>query len=425
MDTVTVISTGLQVFWVIGLLFMPGFVITLVRYPWLHEIGVMRRLIYSVIVSIVFILAFVLVMDILGVDPVPGIIGPWIAIFLALMLTVWLLEVFSVGRRFQEWIARRLSRSVSYGVIRRNFSRRLHATLDLRQVSTTVVVYHESRRSGRNRISHSWLLNVGSEIAIQEIVEYKGKNPGRVILPPPHPKTRYIELAVVEYNDGRVSLVEDLQVYPVHVARNLTGTIPGLRPHRGILDISKRIYNKTAVTEVQWIYTHDFHLLAITYPDDTPDQLVDRVIARIDQIVVSLQCGIRVIPVAEDPVVHGDAGSAVTAQPKPTTPVSQPGRVFPDAGSAVTAKPKPAPPAPVRTARAVQPPRIIAGPDQRDGRSMQEKILSNADMSGITPASFRTTDRLIGRIVIPKEVDINKRVFSRIEEIMDDDWLYT
>ena len=56
---------------------------------------------------------------------------------------------------------------------------------------------------------------------------------------------------------------------------------------------------------------------------------------------------------------------------------------------------------------------------------MQEKILSGVDMSGIMPSSFRNTNRVIERIVIPKEADINKRVFARIEEIIDDDWLYT
>ena len=339
MDTVTVIFAGMQVLWFISLFFMPGFVITLVRFPGLHEIGVVRRLVCSVIVSLIFMLAFVLFMGILGVDPVPENIGPVIAIFLVCMLIVWLFEVFSAGRRFREWIASRLCHFGAYEVIRRNFSRRLHAALDLRQYSTTVVVYHESRRSGRDRISHSWLLNVGREIAIQEIVEYKGKTSGRVVLPPPDPKTRYIELAVVEYNDGRVSLVEDLQVYPVHVSRNLTAIIPGLRPKRGILDISGRIYAKTAVSEVQWIYTNDFHLLAITCPDDTLDQLVDRVIAKIDQIVVSLQCGIKVTPSIEDRKVQRDAGVAVTGKPKQSTSVP-----------------------------AMRPPQIIAGPDERDRR---------------------------------------------------------
>jgi len=400
MDLVTVIFAGLQVFWVIGLFFMPGFVITLVRFPWLNEIGVVRRLVYSVIASIVFILAFSLVMDILGLDPTPGNIGLVIAVFLAGMLIVWLSEVFSAGRRFQEWIDSHLSRSVTYRVIRRNFSRRIHAALDPGRTSTTIVVYHESRRSGRDRISHSWLLNAGGEMAIQEIVEYKGKTSGRVLLPPPYPKTRYIELAVLEYNDGRVSLVEDLQVYPVHVARNLTSTIPGLKPKHGILDIADRIYKKTAVTEVQWIYTSDFHLLAITWPDDTLDQMVDRVIAKIDQIVVSLQCGIQVTQGEEDQEVHSDA-------------------------HAVTEKPKPSGPAPVRTTEIGQPHQTIAGPDKGDRRSMQEKILSGVDMSGIIPSSFRSTNRVIERIVIPKEADINKRVFARIEEIIDDDWLYT
>ncbi len=400
MDLVTVIFAGLQVFWVISLFFMPGFVITLVRFPRLNEIGVIWRLVYSVIASIVFILAFVLVMNVLGLDPTPGNIGPVIAVFLACMLIIWLSEVFSAGRRFQEWIDSHLSRSVTFGVIRRNFSRRLHAALDPGRTSTTIVVFHESRSSGRNHISHSWLLNVGREIAIQEIVEYKGKTSGRVILPPPYPKTRYIELSVLEYNDGRVSLVDDLQVYPVHVARNLTSTIPGLKPKRGILDIADRIYKKTAVTEVQWIYTRDFHLLAVTWPDDTLDQMVDRVIAKIDQIVVSLQCGIEVALGAEDQKAYSDA-------------------------HAVTETPKPSASGPVRTAEIAQPHQTFAGPDKGDQRSMQEKILSGVDMSGIMPSSFRTTNRVMERIVIPKEADVNKRVFTRIEEIIDDDWLYT
>ena len=367
MDTVTVIFAGLQVFWIISLFFIPGFVITLVRFPWLNEIGVVRRLVYSLIVSIVFILTFVLVMDIIGVDPVPGNIGPVIAIFLACMLMVWLFEVFSVGRRFQEWVAQRLSRSVSYRVIRRNFSRRLHAALDIRPVSTTIVVYHESQKSGRNRISHSWLLNVGREIVIQEIVEYTGNAPEGSYCPLLIRRHGILNLPYASIDDGRISRVEDLQVYPVHVARNLTSTILGLRPQRGILDISGRIYKKTAVTEVQWIYTNDFHLLAITYPDDTLDQMVDRIIAKIDQIVVSLQCGIRVAPVADDQSVRIDARLAVTAKPAPATPAS------------------------VKTAESVRFPQIIAGPDERDSRSMQEKILSNIDMTGITPASFRNT----------------------------------
>lgn len=402
MDTVSIIFAGMQtVFWVLSLFFMPGFVITLARFPWFTEIGVLQRLVYSVILSIIFTPAFILFMDILGVDPVPGNTGHGIAIFLTLMLIVWLFEVFSPGRRFQEWIAPRFSQSRSYEVIRRNFSRRLHAALDHRQASTTLVVYHESERSGRNQISHSWLLNVGREIAIQEIVEYKGKNSGRIILPPPHPKTRYIELAVLEYNDGRVSLVKDLQVYPVHVARNLPSSILGFTPKRGILDISGRIDKKTPVTEVHWIYTSDFHLLGITCPDDTLDQMVDRIIAKIDQIVRSLQCGIRVTSGAEDQRISRDAVIAVTEKPKPSTPV------------------------PVTTATFVKHPQIIAEPDESDCRSMQEKILSNVDMSGITPASFRNTDRLIERIIIPKESDINKRVFARIGEILDDDWPYT
>jgi len=439
MDTVTVIFAGMQaIFGVLSLFFMPGFVITLVYFPRLMEIGIVKRLVYSVILSIIFVILFMGM--VLGVDPTSGNINLAIARFLALMLVVWLFEVFSLGSRFQEWMTSRLSRSRSYQAIRKNFSRRLHAVLDRRQAATTTVVYHESQRSGKNHVNHSYLLNVGREIEILEIVEYKGKTSGTAILPPPHPKTLYVELIVREYNDGKVSLVDDLQVYPVHVARNLNRTILGFKPKRGILDISERIYKKTTVTEVQWIYSNDFHLFAITHPDDTLDQMVDRIIAKIDQIVTSLQCGTRVTSQAEDQKMRRDAYDAVIGKPKPATPApvrTAESKRHPqiivepdvedrrDAYDAVIGKPKPATPAPVRTAESKRRPQIIVEPDERDRRSLQKEILKDLDMFGITPASFRNTDGLIEKIIIPKEADINKQVLARIEEILGDDWLYT
>jgi len=381
---------------------MPGFVITLVLFPRLMEIGIIRRLVYSVTLSIIFVLVIVLFMGVvLGVDPTPGNFDPAIAVFLALMLMIWLFEVFFPGSRFQELMTPHLSRSGGYQAIRKNFSRQLHAALDRRQAATTTVVYHESQWSGRNHINHSYLLNVGIEINIQQVVEYKGKNSGSAILPPPFPKTRYLELVVREYNDGRVSLIDDLRVFPVHAARIHNNTISGFKQKHEILDISERIYKKTPVTEVQWIYSNDFHLFAITHPEDTLDQMVDRIITKIDQIVTSLQCGILVTFHAEDQKLRRDAYDAVIGKPKPATP------------------------APVRTAEYRRRPQIIVEPDERDRGSMQKKILSDLDMFGITPASFRNTDRLIDRIVIPKEADINKQVLARIEEILDDDWLYT
>ena len=127
---------------------------------------------------------------------------------------------------------------------------------------------------------------------------------------------------------------------------------------------------------------------------------MDRVIAKIDQIVVSLQCGIQVTQGTEGQKAYSDA-HAVTETPK----LSASGHV--------------------RKEELGQSHQTFTGPDKGDHRSMQEKILSGVDMSGIMPSSFRTTNRVIERIVIPKEADVNKRVFTRIEEIIDDDWLYT
>ena len=441
MDTATVFFAGMQaVFWVISLFFMPGFVITLVFFPRLMEIGITGRLVCSAILGTIFALVLVLFMGLVsGADPTPGNIDPAVAVFLALMLMIWLFELSSPGSRFREWTAPRLSRSRRYQTIRKNISRRLHAALDPGHAAAITVVYHESQGAGRNHISHSYLLNVGREIDIQQIAEYKGKNSGSALVPPPHPRTRYVELAVREYNDGRVSLVDDLRVHPVHVARNLSSSIPGFKPKRGILEISERIYTKTPLTEVQWIYSNDFHLYAIAHPDNTLDQMVDRIITKIDQIVTSLQCGIRVTSPAEEQKIRRDAFDAVIGKPKPVTPAPvrtaestrRPHILEPEeskrrsAYDAVIAKPKPVTPAPVRTAESRRRPQIIVEPEAGDRRSMHKKILKDLDMFGITPASFRNTDQFIERIIIPKEADINKQVLARIEEILDDDWLYT
>jgi hypothetical protein len=74
----------------------------------------------------------------------------------------------------------------------------------------TDVVYHEYQKIDRHHISHSYLIDVGDEIEIQQVMEYKWKVYDSVILKPPHPKTRYFELVATEYRDKDVSLIDDL-----------------------------------------------------------------------------------------------------------------------------------------------------------------------------------------------------------------------
>ena len=76
----------------------------------------------------------------------------------------------------------------------------------------TEVIYHEYQKSGRNHIDHSYLIDIGEEIDIQQVMEYKWKVFDSVILKPPPPRTRYFELVINEYAADGSSLIDDLQV---------------------------------------------------------------------------------------------------------------------------------------------------------------------------------------------------------------------
>ena len=387
MDITAVLFAGISViFGLLSLFFIPGFAITLVYFPRLTEIGIIQRLIYSVALSIVFVIAAVLfLVGVLRVDTTSRNMDLVIAIFLALMLVVWLFEVFSLNT-----------------VVRKKYSRLLHAMLDRRQPATTTVVWHESRMSGKNHINHSYLLDAGSVMDIQEVVEQTGKLSNIELIQPPHPRTRYFELVIREYKENGLSLIDDLQVYPVHVTKKPDITFLGFILKQRTRDISERLYKKAGTTEIQWIYSHDFHLFAITDTDDTLDQMVDRIIEKIDQIATSLHHGSRVSSHIEATQMLREAFDTVMEKPRPSIPI------------------------PIKTGVSVQRPVVRHAAESKEGdrRTFQKEIVRDLDTFNMTPESFRSSDRLITKIKIPGKADIDKKILDEIEGILDDDWYY-
>jgi len=388
MDILTALFAGIQViFWLLSLFFIPGFTITLVIFPRLTEIGVVQRLIYSVGLSIGYVVAVVLfLVGILGVDTTSRNVDLTTAVFLAIMLIVWLCEVVSLNT-----------------AIRKCYSRRIHAVRDRsRKPARTSIVWHESHKSGRNHIDHTYLLDAGSKVSIQQVTEHSGKISDIEIVPPPHPRTRYFELVIREFRDEGSSLVDDLQIYPVLVEKTPDVRCKNFLVKRGSARIRERLHTKKTGSETLWIYSHDFHLFAILNPEDTASQMVERIIEKLDEIVTSLQSGSRVTSHIETTQLLREAFDEVIEKPRPPIPV------------------------PVRPA--VTAPRPAARPGvvtrESDRRKLQKEIVRDLDTFNITPQSFRKPDRFITKIVIPEKADINRKVLDRIGEILNDDWLY-
>jgi hypothetical protein len=320
MDTVPVILGVLRI--ILGFLLLaviPGFALSLVLFPRLTDMSILDRLVYAAVLGITSAIAFVVFMDLMpGLEPTPENLTLIAGVFSAGALMVWLGERWYLNRRLITHPGPQISEDSPDH--QRYYSREINAAKDqFRQDTRTVVVYHESERlSGMNFVSHSYLLDVAEEIDIQQVVENRVKGTESFILESPYPKTRYFELILLEHDEGPSSLVDDLQIYPVHITTKPDTKYPGTTLQRDALLITERIYTKTSTEEVQWIYSHDFHIFAFIHAEDTLGQMVDRIIGILDEIVITAKSGVRITSSAGDRQILRAPFDAVREEPRGT-----------------------------------------------------------------------------------------------------------
>jgi hypothetical protein len=320
MDTVPVIWGVLRI--ILGFLLLagiPGFAVSLIIFPRLTDTSILDRLVYIAVLGITSALAFVVFIDLMpGLELTLETLTLIAGVFSAGALMVWLCERWYLNRRLIPHPTPQISEDSPDH--QRYYSREINAAKDqFRQDTRTVVVYHESERlSGMNFVSHSYLLDVGEEIDIQQVVENKVKGTESFIFESPYPKTRYFELILLEHDEGQFSLVDDLQIYPVHVTTKTDSKSPGTNLQRDTLLITERISAKTSTEEVQWIYSHDFHILAFIHAEDTLARMVDRILEILDEIVIAAKSGVRFTPSAEDRQRLRAPFDAVSEEPRGT-----------------------------------------------------------------------------------------------------------
>ena len=318
MDTVQVIFGVLRI--ILGFLLLvviPGFAISLVIFPRLTDMSIIDRLVYTAVLGITSVIAFVMFTDLMpGLDLTLSNLTLIAGVFSAVAFMVWLCERWYLNRQLTAHPEPQVSEDSPDH--QRYYSRELNAAKDqFRQDTRTVVIYHESERlSGMNFVSNSYLLDVGEEIDIQQVVENRVKGTERFILDSPYPKTRYFELIMLEHDEGPSSLVDDLQIYPVHVTTKPDTKFPGTTLQRDALLITERIYSKTSIEEVQWIYSHDFHIFAFIHAEDTLAQMVDRILGILDEIVIAAKSGVRITSSAGDRQILKSPFDAVSEKPR-------------------------------------------------------------------------------------------------------------
>lgn len=377
--------------------FIPGYAFTWVIYTRKDDLSFIVRIALSCVLSIAIVMLSGLVLDfILGVETT----GLNIAVMLV-VLTLFFILLYAIrvilnihGHIIPEWI------TAGYLALQRRFSRFINSWRDrFTGMATTAVVWHETVLSGRFHADHFYLIDIGKEIDIQRIDENKLKISENCLVPPPHPRTQYFELVIRVFMEDGTSLVDDVEVYPVHVTRKPDRTFMGIRIHRSSLKITGRIYEKTDTTEIQWIYSHDFHLYSILYSQDNLAQMVDRILVKLDEIATSIQ-----------------KGSPIPSHVELTQNLKEEFKIIPETPRRIPELPK----APVTYQR----PRIIEIPVESDRRSFQAEIVRDLNVKDITRKAFGSSDdRMITRIKIPDKTDIDK-IKASLKEMEDDDWMY-
>jgi hypothetical protein len=262
----------------------------------------------------------------------------------------------------------------------------------------TAIIYHQYQKVDKNHINHSYLIDVGDEIEVQQIMEYKWKVFDSVILKPPHPRTRFFELVITEYHDISSSIIDDLNIVPVLAEQNPDLKLFGITLKKGNWVITDRIYKKANTTEIQWIYTDDFHLFAITHAAEPLEMVVDQIVTKVDDIASSIKSGYRITSHMENQRTRREAFTAVAENHNGIT-INK---------TAVLKHPEF---------------QLIAELGDGDRKKMQDEILRDLIALGATIDTFGGSNRIIAKIEIPEKTDINQQL-AHIEELQDLGWLF-
>jgi hypothetical protein len=425
------------------LLFIPGFALSLVIFPRSTDLSITDRIVYSTVMSISSGIASVVFMDIvLGIGRTLENFILVIGSFSVLAFLFWSGERYYLNR-----LKKRPEMKISKDNrdLQRYESREINATKDqFRKDTRTGVVYHESRQSGLRHIDHSYLMDTGEEIDIQRVAENKLYVTESYLLEPPYPKTRYFEVLIREYYDDGLSQVDHLQIYPVLVTKNKKRTVSGPARQLDTHQITKRIYQKTNTTEIQWIFSHDFQIYAIIHDEDTLSQMVNWVLGKLDEIVISAKSSIHTLP-EEDGGAIGDLTDTVLQKPliTPPQPVTIPltgtpqQRVTLPGAYPEDVQKKPEGPTGFEPGKIpihlelhdqVRSKNILEHPENKlvvdSIRKLQKDILRDLDMFNLRTASFKGSGKNIENIRIPKKADVNKKLAEAQAEMKDLDWLY-
>ena len=157
----------------------------------------------------------------------------------------------------------------------------------------THVVEHKIFRYSWELVRHTYLVDLGNEIDIQQ-VEISPSHEGR-FLPRPYPRTSFFEAEIDQIQKGGKTVFSFRNICPVEICQKPDWNPFNLMRKSGNLRIIRRFQSQEGETEIRWLYTDDFFLISLSSGDRHDlDMLISLIIGKLNMIALSVQSGKRI-----------------------------------------------------------------------------------------------------------------------------------
>lgn len=157
----------------------------------------------------------------------------------------------------------------------------------------TGIVEHKSLRYTWELVRHSYLVDIGSEIAIQQV----GISPSGdyQILDPPCPVTRFFEIEIDQIQKNGKTVFSFRNICPVQIGKREERQLSGLRIGKGSRKETKRLHAEEGETGTRWLYSNDFFLISLSSGDRHDlSTLLSLLLGRLNMIALSILSGKRI-----------------------------------------------------------------------------------------------------------------------------------
>ena len=129
----------------------------------------------------------------------------------------------------------------------------------------THIVEYKSFRYTWELVRHTYIVDLESEIEIQQVVISPSQK--NHLLDPPYPLTSFIEIEIDQIQKNGKTVFSLRNICPVQIKLKPAWNFMNFWIKSGSSRVTKRFQSEEGETEIRWLYTDDFFLISLSSGD--------------------------------------------------------------------------------------------------------------------------------------------------------------